>query len=93
MLQIETNTKPALFKMLFLIFVSSSEEYEVIKFSISVNVSRYNNKADFLGNDCHDDVLCHLHTHNRVFLLLNTAYIGEEVATYVTTQREKVSAR
>jgi hypothetical protein len=67
LLQIESNKKPALFKMLFLIFVSSCEEYEVIKFSISVNVSRYNKKVGFLRNDCHDDVLYHLHTHNRGF--------------------------
>ncbi len=43
----------------------------------------------------HDGVLCHLHTHNRAFPLLNTLYIVEETVTHdrAHTKRYKVSVR
>ncbi len=43
----------------------------------------------------HDGVLCHLHTHNRAFPLLNTLYIVEGAVTHdiTRTTRERVSDR
>ncbi len=43
----------------------------------------------------HDGVLCHLHTHNRAFHLLQTSYIEEGAVTYDTTRTktERVSDR
>jgi hypothetical protein len=43
----------------------------------------------------HDGVLCHLHTHNRPFPLLQTPYIGEGAVTHniTRTKRERVSDR
>jgi len=43
----------------------------------------------------HDDVLCHLHTHNRAFPLFNTLYIVEGTVTHnrAHTNKYKVSVR
>ena len=42
----------------------------------------------------HDGVVCHLHTHNRAFSLLQASHITEGTATYdITRTKRKVSAR